>query len=289
MKLKSSLYLSAFILLLSVASCNIINPDEPIPAYIQIDAISLQTNETQGTSSSKIVDAWVYIDEKTIGAFELPATIPVLSEGAHEIKIIPGVMLNGIAATRAVYPFYKTIISQIELTPGEVNNTFASITTTYNDDVVFPFDYEENFESGGTIFEKVGDSDTVMTRSTDSEHLMPVYGGNACGAIYMDENHDLFESATIEFYHIPQTNVFLEFNYRTNNHFSVGLMTGTGAFAELLFITPKSEWNKIYFNLTPYIADNNYTSSFKIYFNADLDFENEEALILLDNIKLLYK
>jgi len=54
---------------------HLINPAEPIPSYIHIDKIDLTTDySSQGTSSNKITDAWIYVDNELIGAFEMPVT-----------------------------------------------------------------------------------------------------------------------------------------------------------------------------------------------------------------------
>lgn len=287
MRLKTLLFISVSFIFF--AGCNFINPDEDIPAYISIDTIALETNQHQGSNSSKIVDAWVYIDDQLIGAFELPVTFPVLSEGKHDVKILPGIMLNGTAGLRTIHPFLTVTKGKIELIPEEVNTTYKTLTTTFQDDVVFPFGVEEDFESGGIIFEKVGNSDTSIQKVTDPEYLMPEFGGNGCGAIFMDTAHSLFEAATTDLYTIPKTVVFLEFDYKTENYFSFGYISQSAVLRELIFIKPNDEWNKIYFNLTPYIQEISATDQFKIYINADLDRENEEAVILLDNIKLMYE
>ena len=117
---------------------------------------------------------------------------------------------------------------------------------------------------------------------------MPEFGGNGCGAIFLYTAHNLFEAETNEFYKLPSNSVILEFDYKTNNFFSFGFITGHGTAHELIFIKPNNNWNKIYFNLTPYVADVTTTDMFKIYINADLDRENQEAVILLDNIKLIH-
>ncbi|HRC92920.1 MAG TPA: hypothetical protein PLQ16_12225, partial [Bacteroidia bacterium] len=63
MRLKQLFTVIAFASLMQ--ACNLINPAEPTPAYIQIDTINLTTNlTTQGSASHKIVDAWVYVDNQ---------------------------------------------------------------------------------------------------------------------------------------------------------------------------------------------------------------------------------
>ena len=68
-----SLLLSKFgsrllpVILVFVAACNAINPEEEIPAYIEINTMNVSSNYvTQGTNSSKITDVWVYADNEYI-------------------------------------------------------------------------------------------------------------------------------------------------------------------------------------------------------------------------------
>src|ERR1035437_8225163 len=117
--------------IVTISSCSLFNPGNPIPAYIHIDKIGVKVNSdgSQGSRSNKISDAWVYIDEQLIGCFELPATFPVLYEGKHEIKIRPGIKVNGIAATRTPYPFYTIYDSIIHLQKGV--RTYLNPIVTY--------------------------------------------------------------------------------------------------------------------------------------------------------------
>ena len=119
----------SIIISIVISSCELINPAETVPSYIHIQKIDLISTATYGSSSSKISDAWVYIDEQLIGCFELPATIPILSEGSHNIKIRPGIKVNGIGSNRSPYPFYNIIEQTIDLQKGTVLN--LSPTTTY--------------------------------------------------------------------------------------------------------------------------------------------------------------
>ncbi|MES2398217.1 MAG: hypothetical protein V4549_19535, partial [Bacteroidota bacterium] len=118
------LFLSIFIVTTFI-SCELYNPAEPIPAYIRIDKIDLATIPGQGTDSHKITDAWVYIDEQLIGCFELPATFPVLYEGSHQVKIAPGIKVNGIAATRSPYPFFNPNTQVVSFQKGATVNLSA--------------------------------------------------------------------------------------------------------------------------------------------------------------------
>ena len=80
----SVLLLFSFVIVSLFLSCQKFEGDQTVPAYIRIDAISIKTNyEEEGAPSSNITDAWVYINEEAIGAYELPAVFPVLAKGLN--------------------------------------------------------------------------------------------------------------------------------------------------------------------------------------------------------------
>ncbi len=272
-------------------ACDFVNPEEDTPAFIRIEEIAVEEEEIFGTNSSKIVDAWVYINDNPLGTFELPVTIPALHEGENKITILPGIMLNGISNTRSVYPFYEKIEGTIELTTGETNKNYAAITTRYKDNITLPMQIQEDFESAGVKFEKYGDSDTMFYKINDPSIIDQQYGGDFAGAIYLTEEHNLFEVATNEYYSLPkdQSPVFLEFDYKNNQIFSVGFIANNYVHPyEVLSINKKDQWNKIYLNLTSPIKKFIYANKFKIYIRAQKDPELEKANIYLDNIKLIY-
>ncbi|MDD5571886.1 MAG: hypothetical protein PHD97_12120, partial [Bacteroidales bacterium] len=146
-------------LFIAFSSCKVIDPAEAIPSYIRIGKIDLNTNySTQGDSSNGIVDAWVYVDDQAIGAFELPVSIPVLNEGKRNVKISPGIKLNGMSGYRSIYPFYDSyVISNFELIKDSVRSIYPSVQ--YNANTKFYF--KEDFEMG-TMLVKTSISDTSI-------------------------------------------------------------------------------------------------------------------------------
>ena len=89
------------------SGCSVFDPAEEIPSYLHIDAMTLTATGNQGSSTSDITDAWVFMDGQLLGGFELPCTIPILAEGAHNFIIRGGVKMNGLSSTRAIYPAWK--------------------------------------------------------------------------------------------------------------------------------------------------------------------------------------
>ena len=50
-------------------------------------SIDLETDSFEGSDSQNLTDAWVTMDGKFLGAFELPCTIPILSDGTREFRV----------------------------------------------------------------------------------------------------------------------------------------------------------------------------------------------------------
>ncbi len=272
--------------LLILFSCEIYNPKEDIPSYIKIDTIVLSTTGDEGTSSHKITDVWIYMDDNPIGAFELPAKFPVLAEGNHKITIRPGIKLNGISSTRSYYPFYEEIVyPAANLEKGKTFDLSVLNTTYYS---VSKFLWNEDYESSGITIEKTSKSDTAIQKVTDN-----VFEGNYSGAVYLDSGHDFFELTSSETFDLPFSNspVFLELNFKTNNTVTVGVYLNTTTYTiqrDYVVLNPTDTWQKIYINLTPVVIYSGVSvESFKVFLSGYKDEGVSEAVILLDNIKLL--
>ena len=118
------------------------------PVYITVEDFTFTTDPlNQGSNSSNISDAWIYINDDLVGAYELPATIPVLREGNVELKVFAGIKDNGINASRKRYVMYDPHVEQVNLVKGESFTVEPSIT--YNPAVQFP--WLEDFENVSKI------------------------------------------------------------------------------------------------------------------------------------------
>ncbi|NNE54949.1 MAG: hypothetical protein HKN32_02935, partial [Flavobacteriales bacterium] len=80
-------------------SCNLINPAEGVPAFVAVDEYTFETTSVQGTSSEKFTEIWAFDQGTMMGAFELPASIPVLAEGSRDMSFFAGIKNNGISST----------------------------------------------------------------------------------------------------------------------------------------------------------------------------------------------
>lgn len=272
------------------SACELYNPTEPIPAYIHIDKINLVTaaDGTQGSNSNKITDAWVYVDEKLIGCFELPSTFPVLYEGNHQLKIRAGIKVNGIAATRAPYPFYEAYTQTIDFQKGK--RVTVSPTVTYRSNA--HFDLLENFENIGTQVDTTINSDTTL-QITTAPPSQNVFEGVHSAIAYLDANRTFFECATSTKYTLPTSgaDIFLEFNYKCNYPFTISVIAyGTASSAQfaVLNYNPSENWNKAYVFLTPTISSAYTAVNYKIAWGLLNNTGADSIAFLIDNIKLIH-
>lgn len=281
--------LNVFMAMLMLASCDKFEGDQEVPAYIQIDSIGCVTEyDVEGTASHKIVDAWVWVDDQLIGTFELPAMVPVLMQGAHEVVVRAGIKNNGISNTRVPYPFYSSIVREnFILTPDSISLLNASVG--YFDNTVFA--WMEDFESPLISIEETTKSDTAIKKTTQDGQ---VFEGTYSGIIELNNEKSFYEGSMKNEIEIPagQTPVYLELNYKTTNTFTTGLFSIL--FSEIiqepiLNITPKEEWNKIYVNYTPIVQRNSEALSFKVFLGSVLQTNLSEGTIIIDNLKLLYR
>jgi len=282
--------ISSFFFVVLLSSCDKFDSDQEIPAYIQIDTIVLVDNPalSEGSLSNNITDAWVFINDQLLGAYEMPATFPVLNEGVVKVTIMAGIKLNGIAATRVAYPFYKQIVlNNVKLAPDSI--TKLNISTSYIDDTEFA--WIEAFEFSNISLDTTAKSNVGIHETAPGSPL--TFEGLHSGMVTLLSDEDLFECATYNAYELPQLGhpVFLELNYKTSNVLTIGIFEQTSSQiiqTPIININTSETWKKIYVNLTPIVSGSTEALDFKIFLGALIDEGLDESQIFLDNLKLIY-
>lgn len=270
-----------------LGSCDVINPEEQVPAYVYVDEMSFQAGAGQGSSSSRITEVWFYAGGEFLGAYDMPATIPVVQAGDSEIRLFPGVKINGIINTPDIYPFYKTIDVNLNLQPLKTDTIRPQ--TSYKDNVRFAMveDFEQNH-----IF--VEDEDGNPATSMQSSKV-DVFEGEFSGRIHLvSGDNDFCEAATlVKFAQIPTngTPVYLEMNYKNTMQFTVGLIGHQSNIAPaknyIIAIRPRDFWNKIYIDLTE-VLNLSDLESYQVVIAAALEDGQSEGTVFLDNVKMLH-
>ncbi|HET7819683.1 MAG TPA: hypothetical protein VFL70_10290 [Bacteroidia bacterium] len=280
---KNHILIISLLSLLLLYSCN---KEEPIPAYIHIDKIDLKTNYSiQGSNSHKIIDAWIYVDDQLVGAFELPCTVPVLYEGNHEVKILAGIKENGISDTRTVYPYYTSYQVNIFFGKGEISTITPVVNYLSDTQFIWLDDFEGAIPS---ICDSSITSDTMMQVT----HIPSQVFENTGSAVVTLVN-GVYYGYSCSGYTLPKTDqVFLELNYNCNTEFSIGLegYSSSGNLnlkQTLITLRPVSTWNKVYINLTTAINEDPKSLKFKLFFSMKYNTSLSSSNLFIDNIKLV--
>ncbi len=262
-------------LLLLAFSCK--PGDDEIPAYIHVPAYEVFTTApSQGSTSHKITDTWVYVNDELQGIYQLPATFPVLASGNTKVTFSPGIMANGISTTRVQYPFYTDTIMYVDLVPTEIDTVRPAVT--YRTAPVFLLN--EDFENGNEF-----------------ENIQRITGGSlafegiACGKFVMDTTRKtrILSNTTFQVSQIDGVLLFMELNYKTTHVMRAGIIVTNSQGSAVITkvnISPQEDWNKIYLNFTPEI-NGTLATRFRFFLEVDASGSTNPVEMYIDNVKIL--
>jgi len=306
--IRSCLHL--FLLILFFTGCEKFEGEQTVPSYLKIDAVKLTDNPglTEGRLTHNFTDVWVYVDEQVIGAFELPATIPVLVEGPHKLTVFGGIKYNSMSGTRGPYTFtspmiiedYNFIKDSVKDILKDPESRQSYINVQYADNTDFVWIDEFDFSNPDNVnLIASSSSDTTMSefnRSADDPLFERL--GFRSGIGYVDARNTVFEVTTqVEpengfTFPAGSSPVILELEFNCSNQLLVGLFIRDEGIIQhpvLLLKPTNGEWKKTYVNFTPTISNNSQALNFNVFFRADYDGTSDVGVIMLDNIKLLRK
>lgn len=274
-------------LLLSISpSCRKV-PNGGIPIYLRIDSPSIADDGLVGNINWRIPDVYVSVNNTDLGAYQMPVSVPVLSDGDARMIISGGVYKNGIVSQRIEYPFWRPDTFTIVNPVGGQVYTHHPVYHYYAD---VQHGILQDFNAG-TGF----DTTMKLTPGIDADSI----SGRVwqCGTIAMSGSDSL--KGTIQSSgDAILTNgrqAFLEFNFKQSGtsqavSFDVGLqgVTSTGLTTNntVLTIFPTQSWKKTYIDFSTFIG-NNYGSTFRVYF---IGYNSSGAPVnfYFDDVKLLY-
>ncbi len=279
------------ILAVSVLTSCVKNNKKPI--WLEINSFTLNANvesiQDPGHLSHKFSNAWVYVDEKLIGTFELPCKIPVLAEGnSKSVRIYPAILNNGASGVKKIYPFVEPFELTLDLTPGETY--ILNPTTRYYKNIQF---WIEDFDGGTVKLETDNlfsntffnvESDNAISLSNDYAHIH--FAGNA--------NQWIGRTTGLLNLAIGQE-TYMEIDYRISSSVETGLRAvltdGSTKDNVIAGITTQEvgqeTWKKIYVDLKNTISYTVNASGFKQYFKSILPGGQTIADIYIDNIKIV--
>ena len=272
-----------------LSGCDIWSDKPGVPYEISVSSFDLVTTQDQGTSSNNINEVWVYTETDVLGVFPIPASIPFITDasvGVSNLVIQAGIRVNGISATRKPYPFYKAMELEVENIPGGSKSVVFSSNYIESAKIILA----EDFESANR-FEANNTSTAEVVRTVDPDF---VFEGDASGLILLTEDQNHVTSTTQEqLYNLPQSGpIFLEFNYRCDNSFAVGLEAIGGVNPQrtpIIVLNPTGEeWKKMYLDLGPLVLSTPSAFGYELTLDAILDVGEETGFVVIDNFKLVY-
>ncbi|MCF8258722.1 MAG: hypothetical protein K9J06_14295 [Flavobacteriales bacterium] len=271
----------------SVSSCELINPDEQIPAFLRMESYSITTTSAQGYPVHSLTDAWVYHNEELIGVYELPASIPVLAEGPTQLRIQPGMRVSGQVGQRSSHPFLNDLTPTIPLFPD--SQTVYNPTVTYKDSAVFK--WLESFEDTGLSLNATDQNQGVLTRVQGAE----AFAGQSL-KMTLSGDQLLMECATALAYTLKKAGapIILELSYRNNNQLYIGListtLTGPRQTTIMALNASPDVWKHVYVNVGETVSSSTLANAVghQVFFGFIRDEGLEgEAYAIIDNIKLI--
>ena len=261
------------------------------PSWIEIKPWILTHNGTnsEGELSYSLKDAYIMIDNKTIGYFELPIKIPILMDGIKKIDIYPVIRNNGISATKKVYPFLETF----SLTSSLIKNKTLEIspTTKYKTNVKF---WIENFEEASHKLITDPFYPSVLSVGNNQELLKY---GSQFGQIKLSKKDSIWMGTTSKL-ELPKNGaeVYLEIDYIINSDLLSGIIAydlnnSTEKHPNIQLNKQKSNsktWKKIYIDLKEIVSKSNNAIYFKNYFYTKISAGQDSSMLYLDNIKVVH-
>jgi hypothetical protein len=274
-----------------VSNCK--DKTEQIPAYLKLEGFEI--DEVGGADWHKINFLWLYVGTEFLGAYSPGAEVPVLADGLQTLTIFPGVNMNGQVITPEIYPFFKKYEKEVTLTAGQT--TVVNPKTCYDNSVTIPWGEQSDLDGNTIGFENL-DEDNELNLVFENESA---FAGRSA-VMRVDTGHTRMDVATEWVTNIPTSGgqqVWLEMNYQCDAPLELYLrgrgnpLKGDSFQAIYQFnITPN--WNKIYFNLTPYIvqsSQNEYSIIFRLNVPVDpatLKYTTLKAVARFDNLKIVH-
>ena len=276
----------AALLLLSWSGC--INSWDGEPFVLHVENITIETSETEGTASSRIEEVWVYSSTDVLGAFPLPADIPLDPEtlGANpELVLLAGIRANAISATRQPYPFYDTFTYTPQLEFGGRDTLSLVLKYDERSQVINAEDFETSnrFEESSTSTASIG--------RTEDPNL--VLEGLASGVIKLSSTAAILTSNTNEqqFNLTTSGPVWLELDYACNQAFWIGLKAANSETSQrypiLALKSTDLNPNKIYLDLGPMVRSTPDATQYEILLDAIYDGSLDTTTVIVDNFKLV--
>lgn len=256
-------------------------PNDGVPFYLQVDSVRLITSvDSQGVAQINVSDIWIEAGNENRGAYELPANVPILQQGPVRFLINAGIKQSGQSGIRVTYPFYLPDTFTIDAQPG---STYTYTPTfRYAAGTRYPFKVED--------FEFSNNYDSMQVYS--GPEVDSIWGEFKCGMLEVTANDSTKLAGQNFSYDLPEgLEVWLEVSYKAEVPFWIGYYgrINTTTFRnDVLFVNPRSTWNKLYIKLSESVG-NLRADDYRLFFEALKPANDADGgRVYLDNIKIVH-
>lgn len=279
---------------LLLGGCNLINPAEPVPAYVHIRPFRYVPGIADAPATQYALDATVYANNQLLGTFDLPATIPVLASGTTQITVYPSIFADGQRTLRFPYPFYAGQDLALDLKPGQTTRIEPTLAYTARTQFAFKADFQS---VNALVF-----SLTPVSRPryqlliNDSDSLAGSLRGSGGKVGLVLGRRDTTTSFFLESDFngtLPQRGrpVYAELDYRATMAFRVGVIYAPDGGAPVrvadLTVYPKREWTKLYVSLIDEVSNVNLPATLFRLSIEGLPTGAPGEYLALDNVRLV--
>lgn len=264
---------------------------QPRVSWILLNDWTLEENlfsqNPTGELTHAFTEAFVNVNGKFIGAFQLPIKIPVIHSGPADIVILAGVRNNGVNSTKRRYPFVEPFSTSVVLIQDETIS--ITPTTRYYKETKFLI---EDFEN--PAIQIVTDPVSVATLVPDNQPDILKWG-NFYGSITLTDADSLYLGVTNFGVNLPKqgAEVYLEIDYMNSEHLYTRVLSlGPSAINEdaswRLNLQEEPAWRKIYIDLKEIVSFRFNATLNEHVFAAILEEKGTEKFIYIDNVKVVY-
>lgn len=269
---------------------------EKIPSYLHISQFTFTSSSSvQGLGTSEIIGAKVFVNGKEMGNFEIPVTLPVLTEGRAYIEIYPNIKENGSYSKQKYFKPYTGYLDTLQLKAGRIDTVRPVSTYRSNTKFVWMEDFEDQAISMIRSGASNTDDSIICLSTTQTGVDQPFSGSKFCGYINLKQDTaTIFERSSLFTYELPNlgTDVYVEMDIKTNSYFQVGIYSDDNVNlvqSPVMVVNPTDgAWKKIYVNLVNETGGLSTGTKVRIFFGMYKDQGVEAQYAMIDNIKLVY-
>lgn len=286
----NSLYIILFSMLVaaSYSGCSLFDNDAPEAMFIDIPSVSVSTTTSQGEPTHNITDVWVNVNGILVGAYPLPAKVPVIiNDLTDTITIFPGIRNNGSTSS----PFqYRLMAAEQYVVDAEAGKTIViEPVFKYSENAIF--DFVESFE-GSNIFTYAGFNNSPNGAMVPTSETAA--SGLRSGKISLDLSTPLVEVGTTLTFDGDQnggSDSYLEIDYKNDIPFFVGIYKTEGSSIIPVYdvvVAEKEDWNKIYIDFTLELSNPNISEYRVVFLSSIEQLDETEGNIFIDNVKFVH-